>query len=80
MLRYGSRKIFCRSEKNNPNLTVSFRKIAFEKFVKSRKQFQILVKFIDSQTNFTKIENSLQSENLSKIQKIFANREKYFFT
>ena len=25
-----------------------------------------------------KIENSLQSENLSKIQKIFANREKYF--
>ena len=49
-------------------------------FVKSRKQFQILFKFIDSQTNFMKIENSLQSENLSKIQKIFANREKYFFT
>ena len=26
------------------------------------------------------IENSLQSKNLSKIQKIFANREKYFVT
>ena len=59
--------------------STSFRQIAFEKFVRSKKQFQILV-LIQRSINNMKIENSLQPKNLSKIQKISSNREEHFVT
>ena len=82
-LNYESRKGTIQNYFANPKNhveSISFRQIAFEKFVRSKKQFQILAYFIDPQITFIEIENSLQSRNLSKIQKIFVDREKYFVT
>ena len=70
--KYGSRKGTIQKYFENPKKyleSISFRQIAFEKFLKSRNQFQILAYFIDPQESFMKIENSLQSKNLSKIRK-----------
>ena len=81
-LNYESRKGTIQNYFANPKNhveSISFRQIAFEKFVRSKKQFQILV-LIQRSTNNMKIENSLQPKNLSKIQKISSNREEHFVT
>lgn len=81
-LNYESRKGTIQNYFANPKNhveSISFRQIAFEKFVRSKKQFQILV-LIQRSINNMKIENSLQPKNLSKIQKISSNREEHFVT
>ena len=58
---------------------MSFRQIAFEKFVGSKKN-NLNPGLIQRSANNMKIENSLQPKNLSKIQKISSNHEEHFVT
>ena len=58
-----SPKLFCNLE------SLSFRQIAFGKFFKSAEMVR------SKQITFMKIENSLQSKDLFKIQRILSNQE-----